>query len=145
MKLDYPKEWYEQRIERDGELEIGAGVLRSRLGTARLDLGQFVALSRRSMGWNAAKLAGEAGVGVAEILEIERVPDSEPDASVVFKLAAVFRVSGERLSELAGLAEGRVLRLREDASGRATELESIAPLSDAEVEVLESLRAALLE
>lgn len=145
MKLDYPKEWYEQRIERDGEVEIGAGIPRGGPFSERIDLGRFVALSRRSKGWNAKKLAAEAGIGVAEILEIERVPSVEPDTSAVFKLAAVFRVSAQRLSELAGLAEGHVLRLREDEMGFEAGSESVAPLSETEAEDLENFRATLRE
>ena len=155
MKLNYAKEWFEQRIEKDGAVEVGAGLPaagrigepaagpKSRLLDTRIVFGQFVALWRRNKGWNAEKLAAEAGVGVEEILEIEHIPDYEPEAHAVFKLADVFGVPSRRLFELAGLVEGRSPRIREEAIRFAARFEPIAALSDEEREALEAFVTTL--
>lgn len=80
MKLEYPKEWFERSAEIEGDAEVGAGVLPTRrtiephtidkttaLDT-RIAFGQFVSLWRRNNGWNAEKLAEEAGIDAEEVL-----------------------------------------------------------------------------
>lgn len=150
MKLNYAKEWFEQRIEKEGDVEVGAGLPAAgrigepaaepkiRLLDTRIAFGQFVVLWRRNKGWNAEKLAAEAGVGLEEILEIEHISDCEPEADAVFKLANVFGVPSRRLFALAGLVEGRAPRIREEASRFAARSESISALSDVEREALEA-------
>lgn len=54
MKLNYPREWFEEKIERDGKVEIGAGFPEPqgaysakpslKLRETRIAFGQFVEL-----------------------------------------------------------------------------------------------------
>ena len=157
MKLNYPREWFEQRIEREGNVEIGAGIpaaprpveyaagTKTRLADTRIAFGQFVGLWRRNKGWNAERLASAAGIAPQEILEIECDPYCEPEPDAVFKLAQVFGIPSRPLLELAGLLAGRTPRLREEAVRFAARSESLAALSDAERQALEAAVAALSE
>ena len=95
MKLNYPREWFEQRIEREENVEIGAGIpaaprpveyaagTKIRLADTRIAFGQFVGLWRRNKGWNAERLASAAGIAPQEILEIECDPYCEPEPDAV--------------------------------------------------------------
>ncbi|HEV7401460.1 MAG TPA: helix-turn-helix domain-containing protein [Chthoniobacteraceae bacterium] len=157
MKLNYPKAWFEQRIETEGQVEIGAGIFAAArpVGTAaeprtnwcapHLAFGQFVALWRRNKGWNAARLAAAAGIDRQEVLQIEYDPQCEPEPDAVFKLADVFGVSSRALLELAGLVVDRAPRLREEASRFTVRSESMAALSDVERQALEAFVTTLSE
>jgi transcriptional regulator with XRE-family HTH domain len=156
MKLERSKEWYGRRIALEGDAEIGAGTpLKCRTHVAeetsvkpvetRIALGTFVELWRRNRGWDAVKLAEEAGVNLVEILEIERNPLSEPEASAVYKLAGVFRLSPKPLLELAGLIEPRTPFLREAAVRFAARSESMAALNQNEREAFEAFVSAISE
>jgi len=157
MKLNYPKEWFEQRIENDGKMEIGAGVpVASRPGESaaepkiklldtRIAFGQFVALWRRNKGWNVERLAAAAGIDLEEVLQIEHDPHCEPEPDAVFKLAGVFGVPSRPLMELAGLVVNRTPHLREEAIRFAARSESIAALSDVERQAFEAFVTTLSE
>lgn len=155
MKLNYPKEWFERNAEIEGDAEVGAGIpptqntiepLTQNKITAldtRIAFGQFVALWRRNRGWNAERLASEAGIDIEEILEIEHDPHCEPEPDAVYKLASVFRVPSRKLLELAGLVESRTPHLREEAIRFAARSESLAALSEIEREAFEAFVGAL--
>lgn len=154
MKLNYPREWFEQRIEKEGKVEIGVGVPPSIEAAAeprikaldtRIAFGQFVALWRRNKGWNAEKLAAEAKIDAEEILQIEYDPHNEPEPDAVYKLANVFGLPPRSLLELAGLVVGRTPRLREEAIRFAARSESIAALSEMERQAFEAFVTALSE
>jgi transcriptional regulator with XRE-family HTH domain len=156
MKLERSKEWYERRIALEGDVEIGAGVppnFRAKVAEAsnvkpldtRIALGTFVELWRRSRGWDAVKLAQEAGVNPEEVLEIERNPQAEPEPSAVYKLAGIFGLSPKPLLELAGLIEPRTPHLREAAVRFAARSESIAALNQNEREAFEAFVSAISE
>lgn len=157
MKLSYPKEWFEQRIEKDGNVEIGAGVPTTpnqvdsadepkvrRIDT-RIAFGQFVTLWRRNKGWNADQLAIEAGIDPEEVLQIEHDPHCEPEPDAVFRLAKVFGLPPRALMELAGLVVQRSPQLREEAIRFAARSEPIAALSDVERQAFEAFVTALSE
>jgi HTH-type transcriptional regulator, competence development regulator len=157
MKLHYPKAWFERSAEIEGDTEVGAGIppfasasteLHAQDITVldtRIALGQFVSLWRRNHGWNAETLAAEAGIDIAEVLEIEHDPHCEPEPDAIYKLAEVFRVPPRRLMEVAGLVENRTSTLREHAVRFAARSEPIAALTDIEKEALEAFVAALSE
>ncbi len=156
MKLERSKDWYERRIALEGNAEVGAGsppklvkqnVEESniRLVDTRIAFGTFVGLWRRNQGWDAVKLAEEAGVSTEEILEIERNPQSEPEASAVYRLAKIFQLSPKMLMELAGLIEPRTPNLREAAVRFAARSESVAALNKHEREAFEAFVAAISE
>ena len=156
MKLERSKEWYARRIALEGDAEIGAGTpqkcrphVAAETGAkpleTRIALGTFVELWRRDRGWDAVKLAEEAGVNLEEILDIERNPFSEPEPSAVYKLAGVFRLSPKPLLELAGLIEPRTPFLRQAAVHFAARSESMATLNQNEREAFEAFVSAISE
>ena len=154
MKLTQSKKWYEDRIAREGDAEIGAGTppgVRAKssakpaaaLLDARIAFGTFVTLWRRNRGWDAARLAEMAGLGPETILEIEHDPHFEPEPAAVRKLAAVFGLPARPLLELAGLNEPRTPRLREAAVQFAARSEPVTALNEREREALDSFVAAI--
>ncbi|MDB6021149.1 MAG: hypothetical protein JWQ04_1006 [Pedosphaera sp.] len=156
MKLNYSKDWYEQRIAREGDVEIGAGTPPgSRTPAAgkayakpvetRIAFGTFVELWRRNRGWDAARLAEEAGVYPAKILEIEHNPQYEPESDAVYKLARVFGISPRPLLELAGVIEPQTPSLREEAVHFAARSESVAALDERERKALDAFVSAMTE
>jgi transcriptional regulator with XRE-family HTH domain len=156
MKLDYPKSWFEHQITLEGEAEVGAGIPPAPAPTphraanvvpldTRIAFGTFVGLWRRNQGWDAEKLAEQAGIDPEEVLEIEHDPHHQPELDAVHKLARVFGVSAKALLELAGLTEARTPHLREEAVRFAARSESIAALSQREREALEAFVSAISE
>lgn len=148
------KEWYERHIPLEGEGEVGAGTpvlprsareANVSVVNTRIAFGTFVELWRRNRGWDAAKLAKEAGVNPGEILEIEHSPQSAPEPSAVRKLAKVFGLSPKVLLELAGLIEPRTPCLREEAVRFAARSESVAALNPQEREAFEAFVSAIGE
>ena len=162
MKLDYPKEWYEERLDLEGDSAVGAGgdpawiqlktsrparaaVAVANLQPVRLAFGTFVELCRRDRGWDAIKLAEMAGVSPEEILEIEHNPQSEPEASAVYRLAEVFKMPSKSLMELAGLVAPRTPALHQAAVRFAARSESVAKLTPHEREAFEAFVSAIAE
>ncbi|MGB8354989.1 MAG: helix-turn-helix domain-containing protein [Chthoniobacteraceae bacterium] len=157
MKLNYPKKWFEQHVETEGKVEVGAGLPtfhgitepaaqpNIRVLDTRIAFGQFVGLWRRNKGWNAEKLAAAAGIDPEEVLQIEYDPYCEPEPDAVLKLAGVFGVPSRPLLELAGLAVSRTPHLREEAILFAARSESISSLSDVERQALEAFVTTLSE
>ena len=154
MKLEYPKEWFLQSADIEGEDEIGAGIPLWNTDSAtccgnhpasRIAFGRFVELWRRNKGWNPEKLAEEAGLDPEEILEIEHDPRSEPEPDAVFKLAHVFGVTPKKLYVVAGLIEPRTSVLRDKVVRFAARSESVSKLDDVERQALEAFVAALSE
>ena len=154
MKLNYSKQWYEDRIALEGDAEIGAGTppgvrvkpsAKSKITPVdtRIAFGTFVALWRRNRGWDVATLAAAAALDPRGILEIERDPHYEPEPDVVRKLAGVFGLSPKPLLELAGLIKPKTLRLREAAVRFAARSESVAALNDREREAFEAFVSAI--
>ena len=157
MTLNYPKSWFERRIALEGDAEVGAGtpppVQQLRPGAAsnivpintRIAFGTFVGLWRRNKGWDAVKLAEQAGIDPEEILEIEHDVHSQPELDAVHKLARVFGVPPKPLLELAGLIEARTPQLREEAVRFAARSESVAALNQREREAFEAFVATISE
>jgi transcriptional regulator with XRE-family HTH domain len=152
MKLKYSKEWYAKRIDLEGESEVGAGLPgrpessdkeKVTFVDTRIALGAFVSLWRRNQGWDAARLAEEAGLEPQEILEIEHDPYCEPEPETVRKLAKVFGLPAKPLLELAGLTEPRTAALREEAVRFAARSESVAELNQHEREAFEAFVTAI--
>lgn len=153
---EYPKEWFARRAEIEGDAEVGAGIPPTHRSTytqpappeaidTRIALGQFVELWRRNKGWNPERLANEAGIDTAEILEIEQDPHCTPEPSAIYKLAQVFGVPPRRLLEIAGLVQDRTPLLRESAIRFAARSKPLSALSVEEREALEVFVTALSE
>jgi transcriptional regulator with XRE-family HTH domain len=156
MKLERSKDWYERRIALEGDAEIGAGrppcypmpaagEATAKPVETRIAFGTFVELWRRNRGWDAVKLAEEAGVDPEEILEIEHSPQSEPEPNAVYRLAEVFDIPTKILMELAGLIETRTPHLRQAAVRFAARSESVAALTPQEREAFEAFVSAIAE
>ena len=157
MKLQYPKAWFERSAEIEGDAEVGAGIPPVASASTephaqditaldtRIAFGQFVSLWRRNHGWNAERLATEAGIDIAEVLEIEHDPHCEPEPDAIYKLAGVFHVPPRKLMEIAGLVESRTSILREQAVRFAARSEPISALTETEKQALEAFVAALSE
>jgi HTH-type transcriptional regulator, competence development regulator len=156
MKLTHSKDWYKKRIALEGDSEVGAGIMpaskkkaapKSRIAPidTHMAFGTFVGLWRRNRGWDVEKLAHAAGINPKEILEIEHSPQSEPESSVVNKLAQVFNLPAKPMLELAGLIEPRTPRLRKAAVRFAARSESVAALNKQERTALESFVATITE
>jgi transcriptional regulator with XRE-family HTH domain len=154
MKLKRSKAWYARRIALEGDVEIGAGAppcypppatmeVRVKPVDTRIAFGAFVELWRRNRGWDAVKLAEEAGVKPEEILEIEHNPQSKPQPNAVNRLAAVFNLPARILMELAGLIESRTPKLRQAAVRFAARSESVVALNPREREAFETFVSAL--
>jgi len=174
MKLELPKDWYEKRIALEGDAEIGAGAPppfvrrgpRSKelyrqpskkagqraadehqakpTGT-RMAFGTFVELWRRDRGWDAARLAREAGVDPEQVLEIERDLQFHAEPGDVRKLAALFRVPAQALLELTGQAETQTLCLRDAGVPFAVKRETTGPLNQYEKAALDAFIAAIAD
>lgn len=158
MKLKRSKEWYERHIAREGDAEVGAGIpphfpARAKAAEAaeanvnplktRMAFGTFVKLWRRDRGWDAVRLAKEAGLNPEQVLEIERNPRSEPAPDVVRNLAKLFKLPSKALLELAGLVKPKNPYLREAAVRFAARSESMARLNRNEREAFEAFSSAI--
>ena len=155
MKLNYPKEWFLKSAGIEGDSEIGAGVppwnsaapgdVAPHPHATRIAFGRFVELWRRNKGWDADRLATEAGLDPDEILEIEHDPHSEPEPDAIYKLAKVFGVDPKGLYVMSGLIESKSSVFREKAVRFAARSENISKLNEAEHEALQDFVSALSE
>lgn len=69
--------------------------------------GRFVQLMRRKRGLTVERLALDADIDMAELVEIEDDVAARPDPRTVYQLAQFFNVSINNLLQVAGLAEAR--------------------------------------
>src|SRR5689334_14844732 len=120
MKLERSKRWWLARAAKEGSSAVGAGLLSldpqheeqeervqqpSPAEDARIAFGKFVELMRRRLGFSVEQLAQEANLDVSELLVIEDDLHYLPEPRTVYQLAQTFKVSQQRLMQLAGLAE----------------------------------------
>ncbi|MEY2427301.1 MAG: hypothetical protein QOJ40_186 [Verrucomicrobiota bacterium] len=155
MKMDHPKEWWEERLDLEGDSEVGAGGgppwvklkpgnrSRAPATETRIVLGTLVSLWRRNQGWSAEQLAQRAGIALETILDIEHDPHCEPAAEVVRILAELLEVPAQPLLELAGLAKPRTPQLREEAVRFAARSEALVALNPNEKAALETFVSAI--
>jgi transcriptional regulator with XRE-family HTH domain len=148
MKLNFPRAWFDQQIEKEGEVSVGAGIAQPSARTPVwqrlqalhpcLAFSQFVNFWRRDRGWTSGKLAAEAGVEAKEIDLIERTSADHPSVETVGKLARVFGVPSLGLFELIGLSQVLSARVQEETAPPES------TLSASERETLEACLAALM-
>ncbi len=161
MKLSITKDWFLSRAHLEEGLEIGAGSLQH-LGKPALravpaadsvlntisqhfTFGRFVALMRRKRGWTVRQLAAAADVTAEELLVIEHDPRYEPELSTVFGLAKSFELPTTNLIKMAGLAEDRSMRLREEGVRLAACSETKEPLTEDEEVALQAFLKVIIE
>jgi len=157
MKIEYTKEWCMRmaRLEDDADYpgEIGAGTLAhdampERVETAsdaNVVFGRFVHLMRRKQGVTLEKLAEDADVEIAELVEIEDDSRHRPERRTVYQLAHHFNVPSTKLMQLAGLSVPKNMRLFDAGIRFAARSESVQSLSETERAALDAFVSVLSE
>ena len=157
MKIEISKDWCLKMAQLEGDSEIGAGLLASdasftdeatpvvtdRDPTTSLAFGRFVRLMRRQRGVNIERLADEADVDVADLLEIESNPRYQPEPRTAYQLARYFDVSSSNLMQVAGLTKPKDLRLQHEAVRFAARSEPTSELTSEEGAALDAFVAVL--
>jgi transcriptional regulator with XRE-family HTH domain len=156
MKMNVPKEWFEEsaRLERDSAVGAGAPAFLCQAAPAQTDpaatalelrvaFGRFVGLMRRNLGVSVEQLAKDADVDVGELVTIETDVRYIPEPMTVFNLAKTFGTPEKSLMQLAGLAVLKDRRFVQEAVRFAAKSESIAKLTPEEQAALESFVAVL--
>lgn len=169
MKIERTKEWWLSRARREGDAAVSAGLLaldpiglpeQQRQGGGRaggsslkelpntpneanIAFARFVELSRRERGMSVEKLAEQASLDVADIVNIEENYGHRPDPRTVYQLSAVFKVPQQRLMEIAGLTVANDDVLRQEAVRFAARSESVEKLTREQKAALNEFVAAL--
>ena len=143
------------RLEEDADYpgEIGAGfVARDASPTpieatseANVVFGRFVQLMRRKQGVTLEKLAEDADVEIAELVEIEDDARHKPEPRTVYQLANHFNVPSAKLMQLAGLSAPKNTELFDAGIRFAARSESVQSLSEAQRAALEAFVSVLSE
>ena len=170
MKLDIEKEWCIRMAQLEGDAEIGAGRLAidpvfdgeavpavagdgegpnawneaHEIGHGRA-FGRFVRLMRRQRGLTLEKLAGDADVDMAVLIEIENDPHHKPELRTAYQLANYFEVPRSGLMQVAGLTAPKDAKLFDEAVRFAARSEPTAELTPEESAALEAFVAVLSE
>ena len=158
MNLEITKEWCLRMAQLEEYAEIGAGLLamdpdfdcrpipvRDVPEEPKIVFGRFVRLKRRDLGLTIEKLAEDADVEVAELVDIEEDTRYRPQPRTVYQLANYFRVSRGNLLQVAGLTVPKDAHLLEEAVRFAARSEPVAALSHEERVALEAFVAVLNE
>ena len=159
MKIEISKEWCMRMAQNEGDAEIGAGLLAidpvfdgepvpAEVGEEEgpnVAFGRFVNLMRRQRGMSLEKLADDADVDMADLVEIESDPHHRPELRTAYQLANYFKVSRAGLMQVAGLAAPKDARLFDEGVRFAARSESTAELTAEEGAALEAFVAVLSE
>ena len=168
MKLDIKKEWCIRMAQLEGDAEIGAGRLATdpvfddeTIPTGASDgekpdvwseaheighslaFGRFVRLMRRQRGLTLEKLANDADIDMAVLVEIENDPHHKPELRTAYQLANYFKVPRSGLMQVAGLTAPKDVRLFDEAVRFAARSEPMAELSPEESAALDAFVAVL--
>ena len=106
--------------------------------------GRLIEYARRAKGLSVEKLAEEAEVDLAEIVNIERQFDSVPLPRTVYQLAQLLSLPPAMLTEVAGLTRARH-EVRLAALRFAARSEPTSTLTDAERGAFEEFVKVLVE
>lgn len=158
MKLNVSQEWCLRMAELEGDAEVGAGRLAvdpvfdekdvpiqvlAEEDESQIAFGRFVHLMRRQRGLTLEKLADDADVETAELLEIEADPRHKPEPRTVYRLADYFKVPLRGLEQIAGLTKPKDARLAGEAVLFAARSEPVVELSGEEQAALDAFVAVL--
>jgi hypothetical protein len=159
MKLERTQEWWLARVDREGTHAVGAGfpardpieagrpsspgAIPSGAEETRIAFGRFVNLMRRQRAMSIEQLAATADLDVGELVSIEDDLHFMPAPRTVFLLAQTFRVSQQRLMQLAGLASPKDAHFRQEAVRFAARSESVQKLTKEENAALQAFIAVL--
>src|SRR5579859_5800915 len=124
MKIEITKEWCIRMAAIEANAEIGAGLYaldpvfdgetmpsKETSEEPSIAFGRFVRLMRRDRGLTLEKLAEDADVEVAELVEIEDDTHHKPELRTVYQLANYFKLPRSNLLQVAGLTVPRDNRL----------------------------------
>lgn len=153
MRIERTKEWWLAKAHREGNAEVGAGMLVhdtehtaeqvACVEEVRIAFGRFVKLKRRDQRLSIEKLAEQAELDLGELISIEDDIHYTPDARTVYQLALAFNVPQKRLMQLAGLAVANDPVLRQEAVRFAARSESMQKLTPEESKALENFVVTL--
>lgn len=162
MKLTISEDWCLRMAELEGNAEIGAGRLAldptfdgeqsttdDLVAAAQVDqmmpFGRLVQLLRYDRNLSIEKLAEDADVELADLIETEADPHHKPEPRTVYMLAGFFDLPSVNLEQIAGLTPVKDARLVEEGVRFAARSESISTLSDEQRAALEAYVAVLSE
>ena len=159
MKMEFSKEWCMRMAQLEGNAEIGAGglaidsVFDGEIASGvvsdeegpNIAFGRFVRLMRRQRGVSIEKLAEDAGVDMADLVESESDPHHKPELRTTYQLATYFNVPQSGLMQVAGLTAPKDARLFDEAVRFAARSEPTAALTPEENAALEAFVAVLSE
>jgi len=157
MNIELTNQWIANMAEREGDAEIGAGMLaydpvyHSKSDEvhvqdeSRLALGRFVNLMRRRKRMTIEQLAESADIEVGELLSIEADLPQLPEPRTLYQLAEAFSVSQKKLMELSGLTRTKEAGFIDEAVRYAARSESLEDLNDDELAALDGLIMVLSE
>ena len=159
MKLEIRKEWCVRMAQLEGDAEIGAGrlavdpvfdgeVIPVAAGDeegSNVAFGRFVRLMRRQRGLTLERLADDADVDMADLVEIESKPHHKPELRTAYQLANYFKVPRSGFLQVAGLTGPKDTKLFDEAVRFAARSEPTAALTSEESAALEAFVAVLSE
>jgi len=157
MNIELTNQWIANMAEREGDAEIGAGLLacdpvyRASVDAgqtpeeSRLALGRFVNLMRRHQHMTIEQLAESADVEIGELMSIEADSPQLPEPRTLYQLAEVFSVSHKKLMGLSGLTRTKEAGFISEAVRYAARSESLEDLNDEEQAALDGLITVLSE
>jgi len=136
--------------EADGCISVGGlahdlGFLRAVPASTPRVFGKLIEFARRTHGWSVERLAEQANIDLAEVVNIESERDFIPQPRTVFQLACTLGYSTERLMEVAGLTKGRSEPMNEAAVRFAARSEPASQLTTEEREAYEQFVKVLVE
>ncbi len=146
------EEWLQQASEIEdscrslsvGGMAVDLNMLPPPPGETHRVFGRLIEYARRKQGLSVEKLAEQAEVDLAEIVEIEMHDEVLPQVRTVYNLAQVLNLPSGRLLEVAGLASPRP-EVSNAALKFAARSEPTAPLTPDEREALEEFVKVLVE
>ena len=157
MRFNIPEDWCIRMAQLEGDAEIGAGLFArdptfdgelapgDETEGTNVAFGRFIRLMRRSKNLSVEKLADDADVEVAELLNIEENATYKPSLRTVHQLATFFEVKKGNLMQVARLTVSRDSRLTNESVRFAARSETNASLSQEERQALEAFVAVLSE
>lgn len=154
MKIEISKEWCVRMAQLGGDAEFGAGAIaidpvfdggmtQGEAEGASLAFGRFVRLMRCNRGLTVEKLAEDADLDIAELLNIEQDTHYRPELRTVHQLAGFFGVQRANLLQIAGLTVARDNRLITEAVRFAARSEPTVALTPDERQALEAFVSVL--
>ena len=138
------REWLARMGDAEAGCPVTAAGLAADLGflgipsfEPSIAFGKLIEFARRNRGETVEVLAKKADLDLTELLTIER-GEGAPTPRSIFQLAGVLKFDAGKLMELAGLADAKDSRLKEEALLFAARSEPMAKLSPAEREAFEA-------